>query len=135
MLPLRIAAAARPSAVIPRSGYKVVPVLLVVGFQQRVGLLRPVEIFLIPPAGNVQVGRRGLAQERIVGLCPPELIAIGMVHEVVPGGNLLAEVLGDDVGERPQFEIPIVSVQAVKLEIGVGFLGLSPAALRTRNRN
>src|SRR5208282_994425 len=45
-----------PASMIPRSGHEVIPVPKVVLLQRFVNLLRPVEILLVPPARDVEIG-------------------------------------------------------------------------------
>ena len=75
---------AGPAAVVPWTGNDEVQMTAVVGFEQLVDFLRPVEVFLVPPAGDVQVGHGGLPQVLCEGLFVPELVSIGMLYEVVP---------------------------------------------------
>src|SRR5581483_1580397 len=91
--------------------------------EQLVDLLGAVKILLVPPAGYVQIGHGGNAQVGVERLAAPEEVAIGMVNEIVPGGNLAFEIFLIGIGQRAETEIPLVSVVAVELEIGVGFLG------------
>ena len=46
----------RPAAMIPRAGHQIVQMIRIVLFEQLVDLQRAVEILLVPPAGDIQVG-------------------------------------------------------------------------------
>src|SRR5579872_2108138 len=49
----RFARAAPPAAVIPRARYEIVQMIGIIFFEEFIDLHRPVEIFLVPPAGDV----------------------------------------------------------------------------------
>jgi hypothetical protein len=109
----RAAGAARPAAVIPRSDDEKVLAPGVVLLQQLVDLDRPVEIFLIPPAGHVQRGHRDPVQPRRKRLPLPERVVVGMADEVVPGRERLVEIAAIGVPQRAELEIPVVGVVAI----------------------
>ncbi len=102
--------ASRPSAMVPRTDDEEVLVRRVVPLEQFVDLDRTVKIFLVPPAGHVQRRHRHAFQPRREGLPLPESIVIGMIDEVVPGWEPVVEILPVDIRQRPELEIPLVSV-------------------------
>src|SRR5205823_2542682 len=73
-----------PATVIPWAGYKIVQMLGVILLQQLINLLRTKEVFLVPPAGHVEIGDSCFAQHAGEGLLPPEIILVGMVYKIVP---------------------------------------------------
>ena len=46
----------------------------------------------------------------------PERVVVGVGDEVVPGGDLLVQVLPVRVGQRPEVEVPVEGVVAIELE-------------------
>ena len=118
----RAAGAARPAAVIPGSDDEKVLLLRVVFLEQLVDLDRPVEIFLIPPAGDVERRHRDAVQPRRKRLPFPERVVVGMADEIVPGRQRLAEVPAIGVRQRAELEIPVVGVVAIDQRRGRGHL-------------
>src|ERR1039458_5998650 len=95
----------------------------IVLFQAGVDALRAVEIFLIPPAGDVHDGHLDGVEIRREGQALPEGIVVGVAGEILPGGELAVEVLFVGVRKRAEGEIPIVSVGAVEGEMVILFGG------------
>ncbi len=132
----RAAGAARPAAVIPRSDDEKVLVLRVVLLEQLVDLDRPVEIFLIPPAGDVERRHRDAVQPRRERLPLPERVVVGMTDEVVPGRQRLAEIAAIGVRQRAELEIPVVGVVAIDQRRGAeSSPSTTPSCRRTRGRS
>ena len=90
-------------------------------FSSRVAedLPRSPGIFLIPEAGDVQVGHGGAVQLVDPGFFLPEVVVVRVLHDVVPVGNGAVQILGVDVGERAEVEIPLIGVVGVEVEMGV----------------
>ena len=107
---------AGPAAVIPRPHHERVDVPAVVRLEQLVDLQGAIEVFLVPPSRHGERGHRDAGEVRSGALPLPERVVVGVRHEVVPGGNLPVQVLGIDVGERPEIEVPLEGVVAVELE-------------------
>src|SRR5205823_12058909 len=91
--------AARPAAVVPRSSNDVVQMLRVALLVQFISLDWPIEIFLVIPAGDVQVRHLRRAVDIARSRLPlPELVIAGVIDKVVPRGNPAMEILA--VGAR-----------------------------------
>src|SRR5262249_20565170 len=82
-----------PAAVIPRTDDEEVLVVFVELLQPLVDLYRAVEVFLVPPPGDVERRHRHLGERRDQRLLLPELVVVRMRDVVVPGGNLSVQVL------------------------------------------
>src|SRR6202007_2209007 len=82
-----------PTAMVPRADDEEVLICRIVPFEQFINLERPVEILLVPPARHIQRRHRYTVQPRREALPLPERIVVGMVHEVVPGGEPIVKVL------------------------------------------
>src|SRR6185503_21022047 len=76
-----------PGAVIPRAGDHQVRVLGIVLLRLMKDLPRPPRIFLIPEAGDVQVGHRRARDLRVPRLAFVERVVVGMRDERVPRRN------------------------------------------------
>jgi hypothetical protein len=110
--------------VIPRARDEIIQMLRVIPFQNLVNLHRPVEVFLIPPARDIQIRYRGLGQEKCHRLLLPESVVVRMSDEIVPGGQCAVEVVLVGVRKRAEPQIPLVGVEAVELEREIGLSGL-----------
>ena len=78
-------AVAGPAAVVPRADDQVVQAAGVVLLERLVDVERAVEVLLVPPAGDVQRRHLHPADVGDERLPLPELVVVGMAHEVVPG--------------------------------------------------
>ena len=107
---------AGPAAVVPRPDYEGVHVRRVVPLEQLVDRERSVEVLLVPPSGHVERRNRDACQIRSGRLTLPEAVVVGMRHEVVPARNGPVQMLGIDVRQGPERQIPLVRVVAVELE-------------------
>src|SRR5215813_6933470 len=76
--------ASRPPAVIPRADDEEVFVRRIAPLEQLVNFHRAVEVFLIPPPGDVQSRNSHTVQPWREALPLPERVVVGMIHEVVP---------------------------------------------------
>ncbi len=109
---------------IPRARHHIVHVVGVFLLQRFVNFHGTVEIFLIPPAGNVKIWHFWSIQVRRHRLLLPELVVVGMRDEIVPGGYLFVPVILVEVGGRPERGVPLEGIVAVELKIeirGAGF--------------
>src|ERR1035438_9406363 len=86
-------AGAVPAAVIPRAGNEVIEMPSIVRLERGVDTLRAVEIFLVPPAGDVHDGNLDGVQIGREGQALPEGIVVGVAREIFPGGELTVEIL------------------------------------------
>ena len=120
----RIARAVGPAAVVPRTGHEIIQVVGVFLFEQFVNLHGTIKIFLVPPAGDVQVGNSGPREKVGHGLLLPEGVVVGVRDEVAPGGKPAVNVFLVGVRKRAELQVPIVGVEAVELEREVRFVGL-----------
>src|SRR5262249_47227380 len=77
----------RPAAVIPRTRNEEIDPLLVVRLERLVNLDRAVKVLLIPPARDSERRDGYLLQVPGHRLPPPELVVVGVIDEIVPGGN------------------------------------------------
>src|SRR5579884_3505707 len=101
------AAIPSPLPMIPRTGNEVVPPRGIVLLEKLVDFLGTVEILLIPPAGGMdyrnfhggEVGREG---EPL-----PEGIVVGVMEEVLPGGQFFVEIALVGVGEWTEAKVEI----------------------------
>ena len=97
-----------------------VPIRLIVLLERAVDRDRPVEVFLIPPARDVERRHRDAREVRAHRLPLPEVVVVRMRGEVGPRRQLLVlEHLRLDVRQRPDVQIPLVRVVAVEVEVGV----------------
>src|SRR5688500_1791970 len=95
-----------PAAVVPRSDDEEVEIRRVTLLELPVDLDGTVEVFLVPPAGDVERGDAWPIDLRRHGLALPEGIPVRVCDEVVPRRDLSLEVFRIDVGERAELEVP-----------------------------
>ena len=108
-----------PRAVIPWAGDHQVRVLGIVLGRLAVDLPRAPRIFLIPEAGDVEVGHRGARDLRVPRLALVVRIVVRMRDDGVPRGNLSVQVLRVDVRHRAELQVPVVGVVDVEVEVRV----------------
>ena len=93
---------------------------LVEFFERLINLQRSIEIFLIPPSGNIEIRYEirniGLLQIRRHCLPLPELVVVGMLHEIVPSGQLLVHILLVEIRNRSQPQKPVEGIEAIEIE-------------------
>src|SRR5688500_12226838 len=107
---------------VPRTDHKEVLLLRIVAFEQFIDLDGAVEVFLVPPTGDVQC-RDGYASEpRLKSLSFPERVVIRMTDEIVPGGKLAVEELRIGIRKWSKVQIPLVGVVAIDDVCGIGDL-------------
>ena len=111
-----------PLTVEPRTRDDEVEVIRVAQLRPAVDFPRAPRIFLIPETGHVQV-----RDERAVHLIHPclvlpELVVVGVLDDGVPVRDRAVEVLGVDVRERTEIEVPRIGVVGLEVEVGVGVL-------------
>ena len=98
----------RPTAVIPRANDQVIHVLSVILFEIRVGGHGPIKIFLVPPAGHIQIRHRRLMQGVRQRFLLPVFVIGRMLDKTVPRRNFAVQVIFVDVRKRPDVQIPVV---------------------------
>src|SRR6185369_11493106 len=76
------AVAPGPAAVVPWTDHQEVLFRSIVALEQLVDLDRAVEVFLIPPPGNVQNGHRHAGQPGSECLTFPERIVVGLRDKI-----------------------------------------------------
>src|SRR5690348_18456034 len=81
----RIAAAAAPSAMIPRACNEIVQMFGVGFFEARVRGHWAVKIFLVPPTSDVEIRNGGLLKAVSDGVLSPEFVVARMSDKLVPG--------------------------------------------------
>ncbi len=82
-------------------------------------------VFLIPEAGDVQIGNGRAVQLVHPCFLFPEIVVVRVRHDVVPVGNRTVEIVRIRIRERPEVEIPLVGVVGVEVKMLVGvFVGL-----------
>src|SRR5260370_28525576 len=104
----------RPAAVVPGARDEIVQMIGIALIEELVNLHGTVEVLLVPPAGNVQIRNFRRSDVGPESLFLPELVVVGMVDEIVPGGKLEMEILFVHVRERSEVHIPLVRVGAIK---------------------
>ncbi len=108
-----------PSAVEPGTGDHEVGVLRIVLLRVTEDLPGTPGIFLIPEAGYIQVGHGGTVELVDPGFFFPELVVVRMAHHVVPVGQRSVEIFVIEIGEGTHFQVPVVGVVGVEIEVGV----------------
>ena len=91
-----------PSAVEPGAGDHEVGVLRIVLLRVTEDLPGTPGIFLIPEAGDIQVGHGGTVELVDPGFFFPELVVVRMAHHVVPVGQRSVEIFVIEIGEGAQ---------------------------------
>src|SRR5689334_1803175 len=86
-----------PSTVVPRPCDHEVSVLRIFFLRMAEDLPRSPRIFLVPEAGDVQVGNTGTVQLVHPGFFLPELVIVGMSDGVSPEWNRAVQVFGVDI--------------------------------------
>src|SRR2546427_1856844 len=110
---------ALPFAVIPRAGTNEMCSVGIMFGGVTENLPRSPGIFLIPEAGDIQIGNGGSMELIHPGFFFPEIVVIGMCNGIVPVRNRAVQIFRVDVSERAQGEIPLVGIVNFKIEIGV----------------
>src|SRR5690242_5684927 len=82
-----------PSAMIPRTRNQIIQMVRVGFLEDFISFDRPVEIFLVPPTGDVHDWHLGLLELITEGLLLPKQVIIRMIDEVIPGGQFAVEIL------------------------------------------
>ena len=77
---------------VPRADHEKVLLLRIMPFEKLVDLDWTVEVFLVPPARNVQSRHGHARQPRLKALPFPERVVIRMIDEVVPARQLALKV-------------------------------------------
>jgi hypothetical protein len=108
-----------PSSVKPWPGDHEVGVLRVVLLSMTEYLPGTPGVFLVPKAGYIQVGHSGTVELVDPGFLFPELVVVRVAHHVVPVGQRSVEIFFIEIGERPHFQVPVVGVVGVEIEVGV----------------
>ena len=52
-------------------------------------------------------------------LALPEIVVVGMLGGVIPEGQGVVDVLGIEIGDRTQLQVPLVGIVDVELEVRV----------------
>ena len=99
-----------PFTVKPRSGDDEVGVLRIVFFSVAEDFPRTPGVFLVPEAGNVEIGNSGGVKLVHPGFLLPEIVVNRMVQGRIPERDRAVEILGIQVGERAKIEIPLIGV-------------------------
>src|ERR1051325_9156430 len=105
--------AARPAAMVPWSNDEKVLFSGVVTFEQLVDLDWTIEVFLVPPTGDVECRHGDAIEPRRERLAFPKRGVVGFVDEGGPGGDLALEVFLIRIREWTEFQIPLVGVKLV----------------------
>src|SRR5262249_27788626 len=87
-----VAQSMRPAPMIPRAGNEVVQMLAIILLQQLIDLLWTIEVFLVPPAGHIQVRHGRFTQKTSKCLWLSKLIPLRMVNKIVPGRELAVKI-------------------------------------------
>ena len=104
----------RPAPVIPRADDEEVVIFPVRLFEPCVSHHGSEEIFLVEPAGHVQVGHGRFMQRVGNGVTLPEIIVAAVVDEIVPRGNFAVKVFFVGIRKRAKPQIPLEHIEPVK---------------------
>src|SRR5262249_58287157 len=101
---------------VPRANHQKVVILLVGFFEPAVGHDRTKEVFLVPPAGHVQVRNGWLMQGVCYSMALPEIVVTAVANKIVPSRNFPMEIFFVGVRKCAYLQIPLKHVEAVEGE-------------------
>src|SRR4051812_43483240 len=93
--------------------------LTVGGLEQLVNFLRAIEVFLVPPSGDVEERHVSVMDQISEDLFLPKVVKVRVSDEIVPRRNLAMKVPFIRVRQRSQREIPLVCIELVEFEVVV----------------
>src|SRR5436190_24120066 len=103
---------------IPWAGDQIIQMVGVGLLQNLIGFNRTVEVFLIPPTGDVHDRNSDLLKLIDQSLLLPELIIIRMRYEIIPSRYLSMKIFAVCVRQRSEPQIPLIGIVPIKLEVG-----------------
>src|SRR5271157_998973 len=96
----------------------------IIFLEEFVNLHRSVSVFLIPPAGDIEIRNPWFREDVRHGLLFPEGVVIRMRNKVLPGWQRAVDVLFVGVRESAEAQIPFIGVELIELKCEIRFAGL-----------